>query len=384
VKKIILILSLCSIVIPFISSCNSSSPRNYYVGLKVFKDFDSTRKFDTTSNAQALMYYRPVKIDLFYPSEEKPLKQALTYGDILDMYEQRMNYNNSMDSCKRVSLDLARAFAEYLKIDSASKFLNYGTEIFRDLKMPTKKFPLIVYASSMNGSSWENTALYDTLVHHGYIVAVLSSVGKFPGYMSGAVDMEEQVNDVLYTIQKMKTESFVDTAKIGLLSWSLGGTAIAKAAMVSKDVKCLLSYDGTEIHYFGFDTSWDTQYKEIMNIPPYKPQSITIPYMYLSSEHPKKVDSLYFFPNYIQSKDKYFLKFNNAIHENFSILPVLAEAADPKLSNIDSGRHQIICALTLTFFDQYLKQSSAASTKEFIDHLVADKKGFVSTDIQKK
>jgi hypothetical protein len=213
---------------------------------------------------------------------------------------------------------------------------------------------------------------------------VISSVGKFPGYMSGAVDMEEQVNDILYMIGKMKPQSFVDSDKIGLLSWSLGGTAIAKAAMVSKDIKCLLSYDGTEIHYFGFDTAWDAQYKEIMNIPPYKPEAITIPYMYLSSEHPKKIDSVYFFPRYIRSKEKYFLKFNNAIHENFSVLPVMAEAVDPKLANIDSGRHKIISELTLTFFDQYLKQLSSVSTKEYIDHLVAGKKGFVTTDIPRK
>jgi hypothetical protein len=60
------------------------------------------------------------------------------------MYEQRMNYNNSSDSCKKVSLSLAQAFAEYLKVDSASKFLNYKTEIFGDLQLPEKKSPLIV------------------------------------------------------------------------------------------------------------------------------------------------------------------------------------------------------------------------------------------------
>jgi hypothetical protein len=372
-KRFILTQLLLVTTILFFESCTDSKLINYNTGLKVFKYFDSSRKFDTTSNIPASMYYRPVKIDLFYPSEEHPSNQALTYGDILDMYEQRMNYNNPIDSCKKVSHDLAQAFAEYFKVDSASKLLNYKTEIFNDLQLPSKKFPLIVYASSMNGGSWENASLYDTLVHHGYIVAVVGSVGKFPGYMSGAIDMEEQVNDILYTIKKMKTYNYVDTNKIGLLSWSLGGTAIAKTAMVSKDITCLLSFDGTEIHYFGFDTAWDNQYKEIMKIPPYKPETITVPYMYLSSEHPKKIDSIYVFPQYIHSKDKYFLKFNDAIHENFSSLPVIAKAVKPKTANIDSGRHEIVCKLMLTFFDQYLKQSDNASTKEYIDQLVTNK-----------
>jgi hypothetical protein len=80
----------------FFLSCNSTASLNY-TGLKVFKDFDSSRTFDTTSS-KSPMYYKPVKIDLFYPSEEKPAKSSLTYGDIMDMYEQRMNYYNSVDS----------------------------------------------------------------------------------------------------------------------------------------------------------------------------------------------------------------------------------------------------------------------------------------------
>lgn len=66
------------------------------------------------------------------------------------------------------------------------------------------------------------------------------------------------------------------------------------------------------------------------------------------------------------------------IHEDFSSLPALAMIADTSLKNIDSGRHQIITKLTVTFFDQYLKRSGD-SVKKIIDQLVADKPGFVST-----
>lgn len=367
----------------FLLSCSSTTSLDYYTGLKVFKDFDSSRTFDTTS-LNAPMHYKPVKIDLFYPSSEKPAKPALIYGDIMDMYEQRMDYYTSIDSCKKVSTQLAKMFADYLHVDSASKLLNVKTGIFKDLELPSKKFPLIIYASGMNGSTWENPFLYDSLTHHGYVVAVISSVGKFPGYMSGATDMEEQVNDILYTIKKMKTFDFIDSNKIGLLSWSLGGTAIVKATMISPDVKCLLSYDGTEIHYFGFDTAWDAQYKQIMQIPPYKPEAITVPYMYLSSEHPKNIDSVYVFSDFISTKEKYFVKFIDAIHENFSSLPVLAKLADTTLKNIDSGRSAVITNLTITFFDQYLKHLNTASTKETIDELVADRPRFLSTDYPKK
>jgi hypothetical protein len=139
-KIFTLVLSLLVPIILFFESCGESKNINYKTGLKVFKDFDSSRRFDTSSTAQSPMFYRPVKIDLFYPSEEQTVKPSLTYGNILDLYEQRMNYNNSIDSCKKVSLELAKAFAEYLKVDSASKFLNYKTDIFSDLQLPIKNF----------------------------------------------------------------------------------------------------------------------------------------------------------------------------------------------------------------------------------------------------
>lgn len=50
----------------FFTAGNTTS-ENYYTGLRVYKDFDKNRKFDTTSNDKAPFYFRPVKIDLFYP-----------------------------------------------------------------------------------------------------------------------------------------------------------------------------------------------------------------------------------------------------------------------------------------------------------------------------
>ncbi len=270
-------------------------------------------------------------------------------------------------------LDLAKAFGEYLHVDSSEKILTFKTQIFSDLELPTKRLPLIIYAASMNGSSWENVILFDSLTKAGYAVAAISSVGKYPGFMSAAVDLDEQVQDILFTKKKMKELSFIDTNKIGLLSWSLGGSATTKAAMLSNDFKCLVSFDGTEIHYYGFDTAWDKQYKEIMTIAPFKPEAINIPYMFLSSEHPKKFDSIYSFPQHISSKDNYFFQFNGGVHENFSSIITVAKSVAPKLGNIDSSRHEIICGLTTTFFNQYLKKSNSITTADYISKLIGDK-----------
>jgi hypothetical protein len=189
--------------------------------------------------------------------------------------------------------------------------------------------------------------------------------------MSEAVDVNEQVRDIFYTIDQMKSMPFVDADKIGIASWSLGGTSAMKAAMISKDIKCIASFDGTDIHAYGNDTAWDRQYNEIRGIPPYTPRAIVVPYMYLRSEHPKKIDSIYNPILLISTDKKYFLKFKDAIHEDFSSIPVIAKQVQPSLKDIHSDYHTQIAKLTLLFFDEYLKKEEGKDVGGYIEKLAA-------------
>ena len=79
----------------------------------------------------------------------------------------------------------------------------------------------------------------------------------------------------------------------------------------------------------------------------------------------------------VTSNEKYFLKFKESIHENFSSLPVIGIAADPKAKNMDQGKQQLIHKLTLTFFDQYLKGANAR-TADTIANILNQKEHKVS------
>jgi dienelactone hydrolase len=337
-----------------------------HTGLKVFKVFDSSRIFDTIASSP--MHARPVKIDLFYPSSEQVAKYPLTYGEFLNMYSERMDYNVTPDSAAKVSNDLAKMFAEYLKLENAGQYLQYRTGVFADIKTPIKKYPLIIYAAGMNGSSWENVVLFDSLCRNGYVVAAVSSVGLYPGFMSTAADITEQVKDILYAKEKMSTLPFVDNRNIGLLSWSLGGTAAGKAALLSNDFKCLLSYDGTEIHYYGVDSSWDAMYDEMAKLEPSNVSAISIPYLYISSDR-KKADRMDNVLDRISSKDKYFVKITNGIHEDFSSIVTIANDIKPDREGADRTKTDNIWNLTRAFFDKYLKGKPTARLDELIDRL---------------
>ncbi|KAA2239331.1 hypothetical protein F0L74_24305 [Chitinophaga agrisoli] len=349
-------------------ACKPAAPTVWHTGLQYIYAYDSSRHFDTASTSAR--YYRPVKIDLFYPTEDSS-GTPIIYGDIMDQYEKRMDYQVSADSCKKSSRMIASIFTEYMHLDSVDRLLRYPLTIGLNRTRPAGHFPVIIYAAGMNGSSWENPLLFERLTQKGYVVAAVSSVGLFPGFMSGAEDIKEQVEDILF-VKRFLQDSvpFADTRHTGLLSWSLGGTAITKAAMLDTSIQCLLSFDGTETHYYGFDTAWDRQYDQILQLPPYTPEKIRMPYMYLSSGRSGDSNSIYFFPAHINSRDKYFLRFANAIHEDFSCLPYIIQRQQPSIKGPYLQNTADISQLTLSFFDQYLQKQPKANTAALIQDLV--------------
>lgn len=169
----------------------------------------------------------------------------------------------------------------------------------------------------------------------------------------------------------MKGKPYVDDDRIGIASWRMGGTSALKAAMLTKDIKCIASFDGTDMHAYGMEKDWDKEYDEIRAIPPSNPQVVDVPYMYLRSQHPDKIDSMYNSQALASSKDKYFVKFADAIHEDFSCFPFIAKQVDPMQKGIHSAYHQNIHKLTLLFFDEYLKKEEGKNVAAFIDNLVA-------------
>jgi dienelactone hydrolase len=365
---------LLPVAVLFFFSCKQIPPRSYYTGLYTIKAYDSTRHFDAA--------FRPVKIDLFYPAAKISGTVPLSYSDILDMGALRLNYHLPKDSCHLESQQIAEAIKQEFKLDSSSRIFHFNTEIYA-APLPAKdkrKYPVIIYAAGMNGSSWENILLFHHLVQRGYIVAAISSVGLYPGYMSAAVDLEEQVKDILFTRQQLSRIPLADISRVGLLGWSMGGSAITKAAMQSGDFKCLLSFDGTEIHRYGEDAGWDKVYNEITRTANILPEKLKVPYCYLSGEHPPKVDSIYDIQQHSGASPKYFLTFKQARHEDFSSMIAIAERVQPTLGDTHKKRQHVIRRLTTAFFDEYLKGNTQVRFGKQLDSLVTTNPNEYSKD----
>ena len=100
------------------------------------------------------------------------------------------------------------------------------TSSFLNAEHVRQKFPLILYMSAYNGMSYENLRLFEKLAGHGYIVACITSVGRYPGNMStNMADLMEQVYDGSFTLNYLKPMANIDSTKIGLMGYSWGGLA---------------------------------------------------------------------------------------------------------------------------------------------------------------
>ena len=138
--------------------------------------------------------------------------------------------------------------------------------------------------------------------------------------------------------------------------------------MLSNDFKCILSYDGTEIHYYGNDSAWDDVYDAMKRIEPSNAAAIKIPYLYISSDRKKaaRMDNLL---DSIASKEKYFVMITNGIHEDFSSIVTIANDVKPNRTGADPTKTDNIWNLTKAFFDKYLKGKPNARLEEMIDRL---------------
>ena len=106
----------------------------------------------------------------------------------------------------------------------------------------------------------------------------------------------------------------------------------------------------------------------MMKLEPSNAASLTIPYLYISSDRQKanRVDNIF---DKISSKDKYFVKITNGIHEDFSSIVTIANDVKPKREGADATKTDNIWNITRAFFDKYLKGKSNARLEEMIDRL---------------
>lgn len=346
-----------------------NDPILYNVGYQNIITTDSSRTYKPAISKSDKFYYRPVEIDMWYPAINIENKSPILYGEFLNLLEQRSNRFQNDTVYKSLTTELVQYLSINLHIADTSKLTHLKTSSYLNATAIRKRFPLILYLSAYNGMSYENLDLFEWLAGHGYIVACITSVGRYPGNMSTkSADLLEQVYDGYFTINLLKTRMDVDSTNIGAIGYSWGGLAALILAMKSMEIKALLSLDGSEMHYYGESTDEDKDFNELKNSSFFQMNKIKIPYAYFESgfkQNDREVDSIFNIHTLTNNQELY-IHFPKATHEDFSCLPSLAYEKT-NLTNSSAVFYKQVNEVTLGYFDKYLKNQNKLLSQQVSD-----------------
>lgn len=348
-----------------------SGPLIYQAGFKTLALVDTTRIYKNGTDNDDPLHYRTIELDIWYPSLEKS-SPLIRFGDLFKLFEKRSSkYGNGDFS--GMTEELAMLFLSEMGIDASPQdLLNAPTNSFPETEIIDGKLPLVIYMAGFNGMGFENYKVLERLAQEGFVVVSIWSVGGYPGNMSNKkIDVLEQVMDAEYALNSLKShdEFSIDPEKIGVLGMSWGGMSSAVLVARNPEISAFISFDGSEIHYFGDQTDVDDNgvlnddhIQEILETDLLKPANQHISYLYLESG--KKLEE--FTPtseyNYYKllNSDKRYLRFVESTHADFtslpSILDTLSTAAQIHQQIIDVASHFLVNEFfNRSSFDDYWK-----------------------------
>jgi hypothetical protein len=223
-------------------SGDSQESHLYNAGFKTMQLIDSSRIYKPNSPETDRLHYRPLDLDIWYPSTEKRGNRLL-FEDLYRLHEERANkYQDEIDYTgysDEFILYLAAGFGVEAK--EGKRLLKVKSESYENVSPSNGRFPLAIYMAGYNGMGWESYRLLERLADNGFVVLSISSIGTYPGDMTNELaDTLEQVYDAEFALQELKKEKDlgIDFNNIGILGLSWGGMS-GIIMLYLKQVICL-------------------------------------------------------------------------------------------------------------------------------------------------
>lgn len=357
------------------NSCNKKNERQLYknldlsfgkyeIGFESIQLYDSSRVFKVDTSG---IMMRPVKIDIWYPSNGKGEK--MTYENYFDLYRMRIDFNSPLDSIKVESLELASVIGRYFNSTSSSEILNMKSPAKSEAERIEGNFPLILYYPEPNGMGLFNAIMLEYLASNGFITASISSVGEYPGDMLKDLDgLVAQVEDGFFALKYLTLNyKGIDAEKIAGIGSSWGGLALAVSAILNQNLDIMISLDGSDKWHFGNSLIDDKNFEQIRNSYFFTPEKIEIPYLYMDSNmelYGFQADSVYRTFTHIQSDENYYLKYEKLNHDGFNCFPTLTNLIQKQ--NDDFNKYYIIlCETALNFINENFKDEEGLEFRKY-------------------
>ncbi|WP_148232114.1 prolyl oligopeptidase family serine peptidase [Maribacter sp. HTCC2170] len=352
------------------------------VGFKHYTIIDSTRTYQIRNDFNNQFIDRPIPISIWYPAKiQKNISKQLAVLDYLEILKEEEEWENLPN-------DFLLDWFPYLwNTPDNRAHLSEKVNAFSNSTFLIGKFPVVVYAPSYQASSIENFTLFEYLASNGFVVISSPSRGTDTRWLEGGTtkDMETQSRDVELLLKEINKYENIDFDRIALMGFSFGGLSNAITVMKNKNVKAIVSLDGTERY----------NYPVLEKSPYFNLEKFTIPYIHFAQkEIPEEVltsDKIpaelnYKFQLYdsLKYSKAYSYKLHDLTHSYFSSFGVLFANRDKRQDKSDNkvmASYKLVSEHTLQFLNATLQNDKYG--KEFIENS-PDKNGFSETLISKK
>jgi hypothetical protein len=221
-------------------------PGEHAVGARFLRQYDRTRMFkpEGASGERA----RPIQTAVWYPAKQGGT--PLAYGDYIDLRGWETEFALSPQA-------EAQVVAEWFKFAEAIPPAQIAWErkrpmwAVRDAVPKQGKFPVVIYAPSLNGDVFENADMAEYLASHGYIVIASPSLGKQAREVTFDLEHAElQAADIRFLIDFASTLPQSDMTRVTAMGFSFGGLSNVLAAGMDKRIKALVCLDGSLRSYY--------------------------------------------------------------------------------------------------------------------------------------
>jgi hypothetical protein len=345
----------------FLGSCSdttSNKSESYEAGFTTIHTVDTSRLYKPNTDTTDYLHYRPIDIDVWYPAKASTSDTQLLVRDVLGLLETRATYYTASNAGNGTTAQLAQFFCEVFKCSDTTRLLSFKTNSFKNAAAAKRKFPLIFYMAAYNGMSYENFTLFEELAKRGFVVASISSIGRFPGDMTTKeADLMEQVDDAITATHVLIQNPNIDVTKTGIVGYSWGGLAGAILAGKIPHVTCFVSLEGSEFHHYGNTKEEDKNFDAIKDSKDFKNIHLSIPYLRLESSPPNqpgKSDSVYnFTANHVDSAQVFTI--DSAKHEDFDCFSLIVRKSGSCPIN---QRYTSALKLTTSFLEDHLKNEN--------------------------
>jgi len=368
--KIKLSISLVVFVAFFKVFCQETV--NYKAGFKTLQLVDSSRIYKPNTSKTDKLHYRPLDLDIWYPTTEKGGKRLL-FEDLYKLHEERANkYQDEIDYTgfsDELILYLAASFGVEAK--DGQRLLKVKSNSYSSTKPADGKFPLVIYMAGYNGMGWESFRLLEKLAENGFVVLSISSIGTYPGDMTnGLLDTMEQVHDAEFAFKTLKIEKEpnVDFDNVGVLGLSWGGMSGVIMLNNHPEFKAMVSLDGSDTFYYGDTEEEDILLTEIYDANIINPQKTTSAFLHIEAgdrlDEFTPTGEYHYFKKINSSKN--YLRFLNSKHEDFGSIAWALKANEKQIK-----LYEAIMESTFLFYKKHLMQQNQFD--EFYNQLLEDK-----------